>query len=69
MRSQGRKGEDEEARFLSIATRLRPICVRVIGKDARAASAALEQKATLIEVNERSALRKSIAKIASEIKP
>jgi hypothetical protein len=29
----------------------------------------MEQKATLIEVNERSALRKSIAKIASEIKP
>lgn len=68
MRSQGKKGQDEEARFLAIATRLRPLCVRVIGRDVRAATAALEQKATLIEVNTRSALRKSIATIASQIK-
>lgn len=68
MRSPGKKGEDEEAQFLTIATRLRPLCVRVIGRDVRAAALALEQKATLIEVNQRSSLRKSIAKIASEIK-
>ncbi|MEY4337199.1 MAG: hypothetical protein RL680_94, partial [Actinomycetota bacterium] len=34
----------------------------------RAASKALEEKATLIEVNMRSALRKSIATMASELK-
>ena len=68
MRSPGKKGEEEEAQFLSIATRLRPICVRVIGRDSRAAAMALTQKTTLIEVNQRSSLRKSIAKIASEIK-
>lgn len=68
MRSPGKKGEEEEARFLAIATRLRPLCVRVIARDARAAATALEQKSTLIEVNQRSSLRKSIAKIASEIK-
>ena len=68
MRPQGKKGDDEEAQFLAITTRLRPLCVRVIGRDLRAASKALEEKATLIEVNMRSALRKSIAKMASELK-
>ncbi len=68
MRTQGRKGEDEEARFLAITTRLRPLSVRVIGRDQRATAMALEQKSTLIEVNQRSALRKSIAAMASEIK-
>ena len=67
MRSAGKKGEEEESKFLAKTTRLRPLCVRVIGRDARAAAMALEQKATLIEVNQRSALRKSIAAIASEI--
>lgn len=68
MRSQGKKGADEEAHFLAITTRLRPLCVRVINRDVRAASKALEEKATLIEVNMRSALRKSIATMASELK-
>jgi hypothetical protein len=53
---------------LAITTRLRPLCVRTINRDLRAASKALEEKATLIEVNMRSALRKSIATIASELK-
>ncbi len=68
MRSQGKKGADEEAQFLAITTRLRPLCVRTISRDLRAASKALEEKATLIEVNIRSALRKSIATMASELK-
>ena len=67
MRSQGRKGSDEEARFRAITTPLRPLNVRVIARDARASTAAEAQKSTLIEVNERSSLRKSIATIASEI--
>ncbi len=68
MRSQGKKGADEEAQFLAITTRLRPLCVRTISRDLRAASKALEEKSTLIEVNMRSALRKSIATMASELK-
>lgn len=67
MRSQGRKGEEEEGKFLSITTPLRPTSVRVINRDLRAATAAQAEKATFIEVNERSALRKSIARIASEM--
>jgi hypothetical protein len=68
MRSQGKKGADEEAQFLAITMRLRPLCVRTISRDLRAASKALEEKSTLIEVNMRSALRKSIATMASELK-
>jgi hypothetical protein len=68
MRSQGKKGANEEAQFLAITTRLRPLCVRTISRDLRAASKALEEKATLIEVNMRSSLRKSIATMASELK-
>ncbi|MEY3649868.1 MAG: hypothetical protein RL370_571 [Actinomycetota bacterium] len=68
MQSQGKKGADEEAQFLAITTRLRPLCVRTISRDLRAASKALEEKATLIEVNMRSSLRKSIATMASELK-
>ncbi len=67
MRSQGRRGEEEEGKFLSITTPLRPTAVRVINRDLRAAAAAQAEKATFIEVNERSALRKSIARIASEM--
>ena len=67
MKSPGRKGEDEAARFLSIATRLRPLSLRTIARDGRAATGALEQKATLIEVNQRSSLRKSIATMAREL--
>ncbi len=67
MRSAGRKGAEEEAKFLSITTPLRPLRVRVIARDSRAVSLAESQKSTLIEVNDRSNLRKAIAKIASEI--
>ena len=67
MRSPGRKGEDEEAKFLATTTKLRPLSVRVVSKDSRAASSSLEEKTTLIEVNQRSVLRKSIAKIAIEL--
>jgi MinD-like ATPase involved in chromosome partitioning or flagellar assembly len=67
LRSPGRKGTDEEAKFLAIATPLRPICVRTIARDSRAVNLAESQRSTLIESNNRSNLRKSIAKIASEI--
>ncbi|MDA2962718.1 MAG: hypothetical protein O3A27_03055 [Actinomycetota bacterium] len=67
MRAQGRKGQEEEAKFLAVTTALRPLNLRVIARDTRTTTAAEAQKSTLIEVNERSGLRKSIAKIASEI--
>ena len=67
LRSQGRRGADEEAKFLAITSPLHPLRSRVIARDSRATALAEAQKSTLIEVNERSALRKSIAKIASEL--
>jgi len=67
MKTQGKKGESEEARFLSTITPLRPRSMRVLPKDVRALVACEEAKATLIEINERSSLRKAIAKIASEL--
>ncbi len=67
MRSQGRKGSQEEAKFHAVTTPLHPRKLRVIPRDTRAITAAQAQKSTLIEVNERSGLRKSIAAIASEL--
>jgi Flp pilus assembly CpaE family ATPase len=67
MRSQGRKGSEEEVKFLAITTPLHPRNVCMISRDTRAITAAQAQKSTLIEVNERSGLRKSIAAIASEL--
>jgi hypothetical protein len=41
--------------------------MRVIARDGRSVQASEEARSTLIEVNERSPLRKSLAKIASEL--
>ena len=67
MRSAGRKGAEEEARFLAITAPLRPLSVRSIARDSRAVNLAESKQSTLIEANDRSNMRKSIAKIASEI--
>ena len=67
MRSQGRKGSEEEAKFLAITTPLHPKHSRTIARDSRSTALAEAAKSTLIEINERSTLRKSIAKIASEL--
>ena len=67
MRSQGRKGGDEESKFLAATKQLTPLHMRVVARDARAVIPAQAEKSTLIEVNERSGLRKSIAKIASQM--
>lgn len=67
MKSQGKKGESEESRFLASITPLRPRSMRVIARDGRSVQASEEARSTLIEVNERSSLRRSLAKIASEI--
>jgi Flp pilus assembly CpaE family ATPase len=68
MKSPGKRGEKEEAQFLNYATALKPIRIRSIGKDARAVTAAEDEHATLVEINERSNVRKSIAELARELK-
>ena len=68
MKSPGKRGEKEEAQFLNCATALKPIRIRSIGKDSRAVTAAEDEHATLVEINERSNVRKSIAELARELK-
>ena len=68
MKSPGKRGESEEAKFLNSTTALKPIRIRCIAKDPRAVMAAEDEHATLVEINERSNLRKSIAELARELK-
>ena len=67
MKSPGKRGDTEMARFLTITTALKPVRVRSIKEDKRSAKAAEDEHATLLETNERSNLRKSIAELAREI--
>jgi len=68
MKSPGKRGEKEEAQFLHCATALKPLRIRSIVKDSRAVTAAEDEHATLVEINERSNVRKSIAELARELK-
>ncbi len=67
MKSSGKKGEAEQAKFLTLTSPMKPFRVRSISTDNRAVLAAQDQRASLIETNERSAVRKSIAEMASEL--
>jgi hypothetical protein len=67
MKPGGRKRENHEALFLSSIAPLRPHRIHTLPRDARAVSKAEEERATLIESNDRSALRKAISKIAVEV--
>ena len=68
MKSSGKRGDSAEAKFLAAVTPLKPIRVRSIVNDPRAITAAIDEHATLIEINERSNVRKSIAELARELK-
>jgi len=67
MKSPGKRGESEQAKFLSSTTALKPVRVRSISKDSRAIAAAEDEHATLAEINVRSNVRKSIAELAREL--
>jgi len=67
MKSPGKRGENEQAKFWTSTTALKPIRVRSISKDSRAIAAAEDQHATLVEINVRSNVRKSIAELAREL--
>ena len=67
MKSSGKRGDAEMARFLTLTTAVKPIRVRSLKEESRSAKAAEDEHATLLETNERSNLRKSIAELASEI--
>ena len=67
MKSSGKRGDAEMARFLTATTALKPIRVRSLKQEARSVQAAEEEHATMVETNERSHLRKAIAELAREI--
>ena len=67
MNSRGRKGKLREELFLATVAPLRPQRMISFPRDARAMVQAEEERATLVEINDRSPLRKSIAKIAVEL--
>lgn len=67
MRSGGRKGGDREEVFLSTVSPLRPHRIFTLPRDPRSVIRAEEERTTLIEVDDRSTLRKAISKIAVEV--
>jgi len=67
MKSSGKRGDVEMARFLAATTALKPIRVRSMKQESRSVQAAEDEHATLVETNERSQLRKAIADLAREI--
>lgn len=64
MNSRGRKGKMMEELFADASAPLRPQSLFTLPRDSRAMAQAEDERATLVEVNDRSALRKGIAKIA-----
>jgi Flp pilus assembly CpaE family ATPase len=67
MRTHGRKGQEEEKAFLSVATTHKAAHLYVLPSDIRSTTDASESRAALAEVNERGVLRKALASIASEM--
>jgi len=67
MKSPGKRGDAEMARFLTATTALKPIRVRSLKQEARSVQAAEDEHATMVETNERSHLRKAIAELAREM--
>lgn len=67
MKSSGKRGDLEQSRFDSLVEQVKTVRRRSITKDLRAVAGAEDERATLIETNERSTLRRSIADLAREI--
>ena len=68
MKVPGKRGDLSESKFLTSVTALKPVRIRSISNDPRAIAAAIDEHATLIEINERSNMRKSISELARELK-
>jgi MinD-like ATPase involved in chromosome partitioning or flagellar assembly len=67
MKSSGKRGDAEMARFLTATTGLKPIRVRSMKQEVRSVQAAEDEHTTLVETNERSHLRRAIAELAREM--
>ena len=67
MSARGRRGKAREDLFFAAAAPLNPEKSLTLPRDIRSINRAEEERATLIETDDRSPLRKSIAKLASEL--
>lgn len=67
MRAPGRKGSDRDALFLTTANSLRPQRTYTLPRDNRSVIKAAEERSTLVEVDDRSPLRRAISKLAVEL--
>ncbi|MBI3429815.1 MAG: P-loop NTPase [Actinobacteria bacterium] len=67
MRVSGRRGEQRETHFLSSVASLQPQRIFSLPRDSRSTSKAEDERTTLIEIDERGMLRKSIARMAVEV--
>jgi Flp pilus assembly CpaE family ATPase len=66
-RIPGKKGDEQEEKFLSIVSPTQPHALRILPLDLRGISAAAQDRSILIESNSRGALRRSLAAIALEL--
>ena len=66
-RITGRRGDEQEEKFLSIVSPTQPHALRILPLDLRSISAAAQDRSILMESNSRGALRRSLAAIALEL--
>ena len=66
-RVPGKKGDEQEEKFLSIVSPTQPHALRILPLDLRGVSAATQDRSILIESNSRGTLRRSLAAIALEL--
>ena len=66
-RISGKKGDEQEEKFLSVVSPTRPHALRIIPFDPRGVSAATQDRSILIESNPRGLLRRSLAALALEL--
>lgn len=67
MKSPGKRGDVEQAHFDTLVGQIKTIRISAISKDPRAVAKAEDERATLVETNDRSSVRRSISKLASQI--
>jgi Flp pilus assembly CpaE family ATPase len=66
-RLPGKKGDEQEEKFLSVVSPIQPHAVRILPLDFRGVSAAAHDRSILIESNSRGLLRRSFAALALEL--
>ena len=66
-RIPGRRGDEQEEKFLSVVSPTQPHALRILPLDLRSISAAAQDRSILMESNSRGALRRSLAAIALEL--